>query len=240
MNIFSKIFGSSNNSKKQVYTHYMLYKSKNCYYLKKMKKTIVIFPDRINTNAHSEAKTQHVFTKKFRSLLEFWNYITKPEKWYLEYQANTIQHIEKYIEILAPFIVKSTNELRRKMEFSDQEIYTIAAWDNLLFRYKEKSELVLKESQKLKAFCANCGKERIGFSQRYPKSICHECFPKITDNTGRSVEFFNSHIGGYGCQGYYSGTNQQEKYELDVCYIGEKEFIAEEARFGGIVINLKE
>ncbi|MGH1387771.1 hypothetical protein [Kordia sp.] len=205
-----------------------------------MKKTIVIFPDRINTNAHSEAKTQHVFTKKFRSLLEFWNYITKPEKWYLEYQANTIQHIEKYIEILAPFIVKSTNELRRKMEFSDQEIYTIAAWDNLLFRYKEKSELVLKESQKLKAFCANCGKERIGFSQRYPKSICHECFPKITDNTGRSVEFFNSHIGGYGCQGYYSGTNQQEKYELDVCYIGEKEFIAEEARFGGIVINLKE
>lgn len=239
MNIFSKIFGSSNNSKAQVYTHYVLYESKNGYSLKKMKKTILIFPDRINTNAHSEAKTQHIFTKKFRSLIEFWNYITKSEKWYLEYQANTIQHIEKYIEVLAPLIVNSTNELRLNMEFLDKDIYSIAAWDNLLFRYKEKSELVFKESQKLKTFCANCRKERMGFSQRYPKSICHECSPKITDNTGRSVEFFNSEGLGFGCQGYYSGTNQQEKYELDVCYIDGKKFVAEEARFGGIVINLK-
>lgn len=201
---------------------------------------MVMYPDRINTNAHAEAKTRHVSTKKFRSLSEFWNYITKSKKWYLEYQANTIQHIENYIEELAPFIVKSTNELRRKMEFTDRDIYKIATWDNLLFRYKDKSEVVFKENQKLKAFCSNCGKERTGFIQRYPKSICHECVPKITDKNGRSVEFFNSHMGGYGCQGYYSGTNQQEKYDLTVCYIDGKEFVAEEARFGGIVINLKE
>ncbi|MBC8757116.1 hypothetical protein H2O64_20755 [Kordia sp. YSTF-M3] len=240
MNIFSKLFGGSNNSKNQVHKHYVLYDSKNVYYLKKMQKTIVFFPDRINTNALSEAQTKHIFTKKFRSLFEFWNYITKSKKWYLEYQANSIEHIGNYIEILAPLIVNSTNELRRKMEFSDIDIYSIAAWDDLLFRYKEKSELVFKESQKLKTFCANCGKERMGFSQRYPKSICHECSPKITDNTGRSVEFFNSPIEGYGCQGYYSGTNQQEKYESDICFIQAKEFIAEEARFGGIVIYLKE
>ncbi|WP_298517952.1 hypothetical protein [uncultured Kordia sp.] len=240
MSLFSKIFGTKDNSKRQEYVHYVLSDSKNVYYLKKMKKTIVMFPDRINTNAHAEAKTKHVYTKKFRSLFEFWKYITKSKKWYVEYQAGTIENLEKHIEILAPFIVQATNKLRREMEFSEKEIYSIAGWDNLLFRYKDKSELVLKESQKLKAYCANCGSERLGFIQRYPKSICHECLPKVTDKNGRSVEFFNSHIGGYGCQGYYSETNQQEKYELDVCYIDDKEFVAEEARFGGIVINLKE
>lgn len=240
MGLFSKIFGKKDNSQKQAYTHYVLYESKNRFCLKKMEKVVVFNPDRINTNAWSEAKMQHVFTKKFTSLLEFWNYITASKKWYLEYQADTITHIEKYIEILAPFIVNSTNELRRNMEFSKSEIFDIAQWDNLLFRYKEKSELVLQESLKLKTFCANCGKEQRGFRQRYPKSICHECSPKITDKDGRSVEFFNSETFGYACQGYYSGTNPQEKYELDVCYIGEKEFVAEEARFGGIVINLKE
>ncbi|MFK7747605.1 MAG: hypothetical protein AB8B65_04395 [Kordia sp.] len=150
MNIFSKLFGSNTKSKKQVYTHYVLNESKNGYSLKKMQKTILIFPDRINTNAHSEAKTQVVFTKKFRSLPEFWNYITKSEKWYVEYQANTIEHIEKYIAVLEPFIENSTNELRQKMKFSDHESYIIAGWDNLLFRYKEKSELKLKESENLK------------------------------------------------------------------------------------------
>ena len=240
MSIFSKIFGGNTNSKKQVYTHYVLYESKNCYCLKKMERTIAIFPDRINTNAHAEAQTRHVYTKKFRSLLEFWNYITQSKKWYLEYQANTIEHIEKYIEILAPLIVQSTNELRRKMEFSDEEIFIIAGWDNLLFRYKDKSELVLKESQKLKTFCANCGKERMEFSQRYPKSICHNCRSIVIDKNGRSVEFFNREGLGFGCQGYYSETNQQEKYEHDVCYIDGKKFVAKGARFGGIVINLKE
>ncbi|WP_046756037.1 hypothetical protein [Kordia jejudonensis] len=183
MNIFSKLFGNSTKAKKQEYIHYVLSDSKNVYYLKKIKKTILLFPNRINTNAHSEAKTTLVFTKKFRSLREFWNYITKSEKWYLEYQANSIEHIENYIEILAPFIENSTNELRRNMEVSDQEIYTIAAWDNLLFRHKEKSELVYIESQKLKTFCANCGNERAGFSERYPTSICNECFSKITDHS---------------------------------------------------------
>jgi len=138
MNIFSKIFGSNTTSKAQVYTHYVLYESKNRYCLKKMKKTIMVFPDRINTNAHSEAKTQHIFTKKFRSLPDFWNYITKSEKWHLEYQANTIENIEKYITVLEPFIVSSINELRRKKEFSDRENYIIAGWDNLLFRMKKK------------------------------------------------------------------------------------------------------
>lgn len=146
MSFFSKIFGgNTKNSKEQVYIHYVLYDSKNRYYLKKMKRTIVMFPDRINTNAWSDAKTTHVYTKKFRSLFEFWNYITKSEKWYLEYEANTIENIENYIEILVPFIEKSTNELRQNIEFSDKETFSIAGWENLLCRYKDKSELVLKK-----------------------------------------------------------------------------------------------
>ena len=35
-------------------------------------------------------------------------------------------------------------------------------------------------------------------------------------------------------------TGQKEKYDSELCYINGKEFYAEEARFGGIVIQLKE
>lgn len=52
--------------------------------------------------------------------------------------------------------------------------------------------------------------------------------------------FYNSHFGGYGCQGYYVETEPKEKYDSNICYIGDEEYYAEEARFGGIVIQKKE
>jgi hypothetical protein len=189
----------------------------------------------------TEPKLKFVSRKRFESITKLWEFITQNKKWYLEYRPSQIKNIESYIEEIVPLIVKTTNELRRKIEFSNNENFIIAEWDNLVLRHKEKSELLLKESKKLTTYCSNCGIEMgLGLNQRYPKSICGICSKEVTDIDERNVEFYNTQIGGNGCQGYYSGTGQKEKYDSNLCYINGKEFYAEEARFGGIVIQLKE
>ncbi|MFH1196843.1 MAG: hypothetical protein V1720_14170 [bacterium] len=87
-----------------------------------------------------------------------------------------------------------------------------------------------------KQFCPNCGKS-VTHSSRYPKYICHNCKKLITDKNGKSVVFYNTELLGYGCQGYYCDNAQNEKYNSNICFIRDKKFFAQEARFGGIVIQ---
>ncbi|RZJ75091.1 MAG: hypothetical protein EOO45_06705 [Flavobacterium sp.] len=87
--------------------------------------------------------------------------------------------------------------------------------------------------------CFNC-RNSVQYNPRYPKYICGQCQSLLTDVTGRSVEYFNTGWSGTGCQGYFAGTNQKEEYNSDTCYIADKLFTAEEARFGGIVIQAKD
>lgn len=177
----------------------------------------------------------------FNSSNEFWKFITKENKWYLKYSPYRIKNIGTLISELEPLIIDSTNELRKKMEFSYDDYWKIIDWDNFLIQadMDESNKFKRTESLKFKQFCPNCGLER-GFQQRYPKSICGKCYSETEDLNGRIVEFFNTEMGGYGCQGYYVGTEQKEKYESESCYIDGKEYYAKEARFGGIVIQLKE
>lgn len=179
--------------------------------------------------------------KKFNSINEFWEHILKSENWYIKYSPYRIKNIDKYISELEPLIIQSTNELRRKMEFSYDDYKAILDWDNYLIRLDldDSNKFKLDKSLAFKQFCSNC-KEEIGFFQRYPKLICGNCKQKITDKNNRLVEFFNTEGLGYGCQGYYCETNQKEKYNSDICYLGEIKYFAEEGRFGGIVIQLKE
>lgn len=112
------------------------------------------------------------------------------------------------------------------MEFTNEEYLKIMEWDNLLIR-KDKddgSNFKLRKHIKFKQFCSNCKKET-GFSQRYPKSICRDCYRELTSLDGRNVEFFNTEALGYGCQGYYSGMEQKEKYNSNSCFINGKVFL---------------
>lgn len=87
-----------------------------------------------------------------------------------------------------------------------------------------------------KQTCPSCYAELV-FSERYPGMICYKCGAKLTDIKGRKVEYCNVNPPGTGCQGYYSDSNWTEKYDSDICYIGNDEFFAQEARFGGIVVQ---
>ena len=84
--------------------------------------------------------------------------------------------------------------------------------------------------------CGHCQKEVKPFP-RYPRYLCRDCVAILADANGRKVAFFNTHIAGYGCQGYYQDTDPREVYEGNIAYIAGASYFAKEARFGGIVVQ---
>lgn len=82
--------------------------------------------------------------------------------------------------------------------------------------------------------CPICSKPQ-DLNERYPKYVCNTCreTPKSLD--GRKLIFFNLSIsGGFGARYADSG----EEYSSHECYIGDIKCYADEARFGGIVIQV--
>ena len=70
--------------------------------------------------------------------------------------------------------------------------------------------------------------------QRYPHAICNKCLTKYKplDKNGIHIEFFNKNLfGGFTSK---KGNIYGEEHE---CYINGIKCYADEARFGGIVIQ---
>lgn len=84
--------------------------------------------------------------------------------------------------------------------------------------------------------CPICHTSLIPF-ERYPRYVCQTCAGKTCDASGRRVDFRNLSYTG-GCEGFYPDTG--EKYPLQDCFIEGHPCIADEARFGGIVVQVKE
>jgi len=81
--------------------------------------------------------------------------------------------------------------------------------------------------------CPICGVELKKYD-RYPDYVCHECMKKVTDISGHSLKFFNLGIsGGFGAKYADSG----KEYLSQECYIEGRPCLADEARFGGIVVQ---
>ena len=71
-------------------------------------------------------------------------------------------------------------------------------------------------------------------NRRYPRYLCADCDRKATDEDGRPLVFSNeSFSGGFIAQ--YADTG--EARDSHVCFVGGVKCWAEEARFGGIVIQ---
>lgn len=91
------------------------------------------------------------------------------------------------------------------------------------------------ETQVEKQFCPIC-KTEVQYSQRYPLYVCANCFKKAASVDNRPLSFTNLSLSG-GFAAYYADT--KEIYDSHVCFIENIECIADEARFGGIVIQVK-
>ena len=70
--------------------------------------------------------------------------------------------------------------------------------------------------------------------ERYPQAVCSNCRAKACDDRGRKLLFFNVSLdGGFGA----IVEENQEPHTSHICYINGIPCHADEARFGGIVIE---
>ncbi len=176
--------------------------------------------------------------RKYNNLDEFWKEFIIPEKWYVRFK-----HLHAYglnsskVMLLAKHINSFFNELRRAHNFTYQEYNSINNWGNLVWSDEFKST-------ELKQWCSNCYKE-VYYQVRYPKYICSECASKNKyDKRGNLLEFYNQSItGGFRITYVDSKGNtirEDDTRDYCECIIDDKLFFAQEAKFGGVVIQKKD
>lgn len=82
--------------------------------------------------------------------------------------------------------------------------------------------------------CPICGISQ-PLIERYPNYVCNKCTEEATDENGLSLTFTNEDLSG-GFIAFYSKT--KEKYNSHICFIRGIKCIADEARFGRIVVQV--
>lgn len=84
-----------------------------------------------------------------------------------------------------------------------------------------------------KQFCLICGAEVL-VNLRYPNYVCRSCADKASAADGSKLKFCNESLSG-GFLAFYAETN--EPYDSHICFIEGIKCRADEARFGGIVVE---
>lgn len=83
--------------------------------------------------------------------------------------------------------------------------------------------------------CPICNNNFITLS-RYPNTICYNCIKryKVLTKDGKEIQFYNKSAFG----GFMSKIEGEEEYgEEHLCFVNNIPCIADEARFGGIIIQ---
>lgn len=81
--------------------------------------------------------------------------------------------------------------------------------------------------------CPICGSAQ-HFNPRYPRHLCRDCAAQAADESGRLLKFCNVSFSG-GFQAAYADTG--ETRESHICFVRGIRCWADEAYFGGIVIQ---
>ncbi len=203
--------------------------------------------EELGNGARSMITKQYIIDPKTQEILP-------PEIWkgYFSYEP-----VEIFSENgLYKLVCQRIHEAQKNTDFWQEEIIEIASGklisssksvafhekkqENLLERRKKQAEQekewAKKQESEPKQFCGHCEKE-VAYNALYPKYLCSECCAKLTDSEGRAVVFSNTGFMGTGCQGYYRNSESQKLYNSNICYIEKEKFVADEAKFGGIVIQ---
>jgi hypothetical protein len=176
--------------------------------------------------------------KKYNSLDDFWREFTADRKWYLKFDhLNRKGQVAAKALILAKHVISFFNDLRKNHNFTHEEHDRINSWSTLVWSEEYKAT-------EIKQWCSNCHKE-VNYQPRYPKYICSECASKDKYDTKKNLlEFSNIGFSG-GLKITYTDSNgkmirEDSTQDYCECFIDNKLFFAQEARFGGIVIQKKE
>lgn len=171
----------------------------------------------------------------YSSLDEFWNHFTADNTWFLKFRIH--YGLSEKPHVLSGRVISFFNGLRREHRFTFSEYDHINEWENCFWSDAFKRT-------EMKQWCANCAAE-VYYQARYPKYICRECASKeITDDQGNLLDFSNTGFSG-GFRIITKNRQGQLLKEDDSkpfcdCIIDGKWFFAQEARFGGIVIQMKD
>lgn len=82
--------------------------------------------------------------------------------------------------------------------------------------------------------CPVCATE-LRYHARYPNYVCDSCIAKATDEHGLPLKFFNTGMYG-GFEAVCADTD--EVRTSHICFINGRRCYADEARTGGIVVEL--
>lgn len=172
--------------------------------------------------------------KEFETLEEFWLYFTSNKNWFKEYSLNRTLTQQPFL--LSKFIFNTFNSIRQSQDFSYSDADKINNWQQLFISDEFKRT-------EIKQWCSHCETE-ISYSARYPKYICGNCYSKDKlSKKGELLELYNLSLSG-GLKIVYKNQEGEILREDDtqlecLCLIDNKEFIAQEAKFGGIVMQKK-
>jgi hypothetical protein len=178
---------------------------------------------------------EYNLTKTYHSIDSFWDEFLKNKKWFLKFRPH--QGISEKPLVLAKHIIYFFNNLRRNHSFTYEEYDKINEWQSSVWSEEYKRT-------ELKQWCSNCYEE-VYYQGRYPKCICINCMSKeISDKDGNLLNFSNLGFSG-GFKIIRKNRDGQIIEEDNTkqfcdCIIDGKHFFAQEARFGGIVIQRKE
>lgn len=86
-------------------------------------------------------------------------------------------------------------------------------------------------------YCCPICKKGLVRSLSYPNYVCHICVANAVDENGRRIRFANQSTER-GLVAYYADTGEIRK--SNICYISGVRCSTEEARFGGIVVRIKD
>lgn len=197
-------------------------------------KTFNLFKSAI-TNEFNPSSLTFKKVIEFQTLDSFldWFFI---EKWFVRFKMISRAEFNNW-QLLTKPITDRLNEVRKSHKFTQQENYSINSWQSYFWTQE------IKETE-YKQFCPICFSET-SFQSRYPKYICRECnTDKKRSFQGEKVSFSNLGFSGGLKVSFYDDLGNLLKEE-DEHHIYEFKLenylcIAEEARFGGIVIQLKE
>ncbi|MNX87183.1 hypothetical protein D3C86_1190980 [compost metagenome] len=173
--------------------------------------------------------------KTYDDLNGFWNDFSRDDNWFLKFR--NYYGISGKPHVLAKHVISCFNDLRREHRFTYNEYEQINAWEHSFWSDEFKKSA-------LKQWCSNCQAE-VYFQARYPKYICRNCASKeITDDQGNLLEFSNTGFSGslmiYRKNREGQVLSEDSSQQFCDCIIDNKRFFAQEERFGGIVIQVKE
>lgn len=103
-----------------------------------------------------------------------------------------------------------------------------------LLRFAQDDSLFDLYGRKRRCALCHAPAEHFGPATRYPRGVCPACVERALAPDGEPVRFYNTELLGHGCARHRtSGAIEDDP----LCFIDGIRCRAEEARFGGIVVQ---